>query len=410
MGGARWTVGPVACVLAAGCGGVLGADGATGGGSSATGGRDAAGGAESAGGSPAAGAGGSAACEPPAVVTPGQVDALIAAACVGYAAEYEPLRVVREIAMAVDASMSRTVASSGETRWTVSRAALLGAVREAPDEVWLGAVLGPNLGPTGAVAAVGPQPTEACLEPTSRLAANLLAPAAGQRAAFEALLARVEPSPGRPLEDLYAAAVADARRITGEALVVLVTDGEPTLGGGCTNPRAQLSPVGMAPLIDAITSAAADGIRTRVVGLPGSDALRTALSMAAVAGGTAPPGCDPVVPPYCHDDLSQESDLRAAFAATLDSILTPTVTLPCDFSLPSPPEGVSLLSLPDVIVRWPDGTQEQLAFDASGACGDGFTLDGSTVRLGAAICQAMGDTYPGATPLLMFRCEAGLEP
>jgi hypothetical protein len=153
-----------------------------------------------------------------------------------------------------------------------------------------------------------------------------------------------------PLHDAYTVALEHFAMIptVGSKHMVLVTDGQPTLSRGCLGVGEAGSPVGERPIIDEIAMAYQDmGIRTLVVGTPGSEANATTgadarpwLSAAALAGATARPGCSHTGPEYCHLDMSGEPDFASAL---LEATRLPPCQSPgCRLSLPTPPEGEEL--------------------------------------------------------------------
>jgi hypothetical protein len=82
-----------------------------------------------------------------------------------------------------------------------------------------------------------------------------------------------------------------------------------------------------------------DQVETFIVGSPGSEInecndaeLRSWLSAAARAGGTATAGCSDVGPNFCHFDISQAQDFGAALASALGTIAKKVVS--CDYSVP----------------------------------------------------------------------------
>jgi hypothetical protein len=101
----------------------------------------------------------------------------------------------------------------------------------------------------------------------------------------------------------------------GDKHVILVTDGADT----CTARQ------GINDMIQTGTPAAFQaGIRTWVIGAPGSENARSMLSQIAKAGGTAKAGCDVGNSPTtgnCHYDMTQ-GDFATTFAKALQEILS----------------------------------------------------------------------------------------
>jgi hypothetical protein len=104
--------------------------------------------------------------------------------------------------------------------------------------------------------------------------------------------------------------MANAAMLVGDKHLILVTDGADT----CAS-RQQ-----MAQLINTDAPAALQmGIRTWVIGAPGSENARYDLSHLAKAGGTARPNCD--VNSNCHYDMTM-GDFAMTFGMALQEILS----------------------------------------------------------------------------------------
>ena len=141
---------------------------------------------------------------------------------------------------------------------------------------------------------------------------------AAQQAAMEASLNNVTPGGGTPLvgatilayKHLHELALAGS--ITGNEFVVLITDGEQSeqcsYAPRCTDAQSCYD-----LLVDtrgAEGRGPGVGIRTFVIGAPGSEAARTVLSQIAKNGGTGAPGCDPAQG-NCHFDMTKGKDFGA---------------------------------------------------------------------------------------------------
>jgi hypothetical protein len=105
-----------------------------------------------------------------------------------------------------------------------------------------------------------------------------------------------------------------AQTLPGDKHVILVTDGADT----CTDRQ------GIADLIQNGTPKALQaGVRTWVIGAPGSENARSTLSQIAKAGGTGKANCDVGSSPTtgtCHYDMTQ-GDFATTFAKALQEIL-----------------------------------------------------------------------------------------
>jgi hypothetical protein len=153
--------------------------------------------------------------------------------------------------------------------------------------------------------------------------------------------------------------------------VVLITDGTPTYSLGCVGTGRIQDPVDPGPLVSEAASALSEGVRTFVIGSPGSEDARQSLSRMAEAGGTARDGCSHAGPHYCHFDMTQETDLEAGLATTLEAITG--LALSCRYDIPAPPNG-SLLdpSKVNVLFTPPAGAEELILQSPGQSCSDGW--------------------------------------
>jgi hypothetical protein len=268
------------------------------------------------------------------------------------------------------------------SKWEITTAALTKAVRSLPASATVGLSYFSN--------------NDACgvnSNPSVALGVN----AASQQSAIENSLKSVTPGGGTPLvgatvlayKDLHASALAG--RITGNGFVVLITDGAQS--EECSNPPTCMDAASCTDLLadEEVPKAAAAGvgIKTFVIGVPGSEPARTALSRIAKNGGTAPADCD-VAKGNCHFDMTAVSDLGAALADTLMQI--GGKTLSCELDLPAPEDGELDLDLVNVVYSPADGAPRLFYQDTKSACDGGadgwqYTADRSKIRLCGAACE-----------------------
>ncbi len=111
--------------------------------------------------------------------------------------------------------------------------------------------------------------------------------------------------------------------------MVLITDGLPTLtlecmgdvdDGGGFGGGGMPQPVDSQPIVDEISQAREDGVRTFLIGSPGSEGGREWMSEAAILGATAAAGCRLDGDPYRHMDMTTAPDFSAALRAGLRQI------------------------------------------------------------------------------------------
>ena len=203
--------------------------------------------------------------------------------------------------------------------------------------------------------------------------------------------------------------------------MLLITDGSPTMalqcigestgGGGMMGGGGGVADAPTEPIIAEITAAKAAGIRTFVIGSPGSEESssgmggdkRPWLSQAAQVGGTAAAGCSNDGPNFCHLDMTQEEDFSAALVAGLGAVVGQIVDA-CTFALPDPPMGQSIdLNLTTLIIESSSGAK-LVKPDNTGACTEGWQYMNGQVILCAASCEEVKND-PTARVQLMFGCS-----
>jgi hypothetical protein len=178
-----------------------------------------------------------------------------------------------------------------------------------------------------------------------------------------------------------------------------------------------MNPVDPSPLVGAATAAATAGVRTFVIGSPGSDSneagndTRAALSAMAEAGGTAFPGCSHDGPNFCHFDMTQEADFATALTEALAQISGQVLS--CTYTIPAPPDGkdldlekvnVKLFSSaavePELIGQSPEGV----------ACTNGwqYSAGGTELELCGATCEQV-KSLSGARVEIEFGCTTTVQ-
>src|SRR5690606_30076251 len=87
-------------------------------------------------------------------------------------------------------------------------------------------------------------------------------------------LGDAEPDGSTPTHDAYKHALDNSMRVTnvpGSRYMLLITDGVPTYALQCVGSGFPNDPSPTEPIVDEIAAAAADGIKTFIVGSPGSE-------------------------------------------------------------------------------------------------------------------------------------------
>jgi hypothetical protein len=159
-------------------------------------------------------------------------------------------------------------------------------------------------------------------------------------------------------------------------------------------------------LIDEATLAFESGVRTFVIGSPGSEQTRDVLSRLATEGGTAANDCSDAGPKYCHFDMTTEPDLAAGLRNALEEIATRVRS--CEYPIPAPPAGQALD--PDLVnvLYTPNGAEAvTIGRDpSSSACSEGwqYSADGASIVLCGAACELVR-ADPTGTVEVLFGCE-----
>ena len=241
--------------------------------------------------------------------------------------------------------------SDMKSKWEITRAALEAAIRTLPQDTVVGLSYFSN--------------DESC--GVHSLPSVPLSPLdLRQLSALRASLDNVTPNGATPLvgatvlayRHLHAKALAG--EIHGAKYVVLITDGEQS--DICTDATRceDAADCTRVLLEEDVPRAAASGvgIKTFVIGAPGSERARTVLSAIAQQGGTAPDECE-VSKGDCHFDMTREDRFDAA---ALQETLTQIAgrALSCELPLPQPATGTVQLDRLNVIYSPPDGSAPQL--------------------------------------------------
>jgi len=319
--------------------------------------------------------------------------------CAGQVAGAEVAPSVLQLLVDTSGSMGEDAPGGRGSKWTVTRKATLDAIDNMPGDTSLGLVFYPNV----------PNNSQPCFDQKTAVAvAPLAATGSAQRQQILTAFTRQNPQGGTPTHDAYRYALSqiEATAVAGSRFLVLITDGTPTYTLGCKgNGRAQ-NAVDSTPLINEAAAALANGIRTFVIGSPGSEGARTSLSRMAEAGGTAAPQCSHNGPNYCHFDMTTQSDLATGLAGALEQITG--IALSCSYAIPAPPAGGALdPTKVNVLFTPPTGTKELIP-QSLGGCSDGwqYSSDRSQIQLCGSTCDRVRSSN-GALEL-QFGCATQL--
>lgn len=263
---------------------------------------------------------------------------------------------------------------------------------------------GPAMGSGGTTGGGGAAGNSTCIN--RQVAVAQAALNTTQRNAILTALRNKMPSGNTPTHDAYNFAVETLKASTlpGPKYVVLVTDGAPTFSLGCVGDG--LASVDASPIVQAVADAAKDGIKTFVIGSPGSETARESLSKMATQGGTPLAGCSDAGPNYCHFDMTTATDLSAALNAAFKAI-TGQVVSTCTYNIPAPTGGKELdLRLVDVSFTSGSGQTMRVAKDPSDdMCNRGwnFSADKKQIVLCPDMCESIKSDN-GAKVNVVFAC------
>jgi hypothetical protein len=301
--------------------------------------------------------------------------------CVGEEAGTELAPAVVELLVDTSLSMDETAPGSRRSKWEETRDAMLNAIGLMPATTAVGVVFFPDVD-------VGAMP---CFDSQADVNIDSLGgSASAQRSAVAAAFQKEAPRGSTPTHDAYRYALGQLANATkpGQRYLVLITDGTPTYALNCQGSGTPQDPADPRPLIPEAASALGRGIKTFVIGSPGSEDARQSLSQMAQAGGTASPGCSNDGPNYCHFDMTQKPDFAVALRDALASISG--LALSCVYDIPPPPNGGELDFAKVNVLYTPPGEKQQiLAQSPSGSCSDGwaYSPDMSQVLLCGNTCD-----------------------
>lgn len=328
-------------------------------------------------------------------------------ACATGIAETQALPAVLELVIDTSASMawppgweptSKEPPPFGvASKWEITREALTRAVGKLPSSTHLGVNFYPNVAHS----------SDRCTKNEAALALGSLGDrGSAQRKRFEQALAAALPRGGTPTHSAYRYGLDLVAKgaAQGAAFILLITDGAPNYTLNCGGDG--FAQVDSAPLVAEAQAALARGIRTFVIGSPGSEPARSALSRVAEAGGTATPDCSHEGPSYCHFDMTKKDDLGAALADALSDIRTELTS--CEYTVPNPPPGQTLdPERVNVVTTSGDGEIRVLTRVSEPDCRDGWRYSRDRRRI--VLCErSCGEVRrdPESRVDVLFGCES----
>jgi hypothetical protein len=294
--------------------------------------------------------------------------------------------------------MDQDAPGSRRSKWEETRDALGNAVSLMPATTRLGLVFYPDV-------AVG---ADECFDNQADVAAELLgADGSDHRDRVERAFSNQDPGGSTPTHDAYRYALAElaGAQGTGARFLVLITDGTPTYALGCEGSGTPADPADPTPLIPEAAAALGRGMKTFVIGSPGSEDARRSLSQMAQAGGTAKADCShDGDPAFCHFDMTEQEDFATGLRDALSSISG--LALSCAYDIPPSPGGRVLdPSRVNVLFTPLDGEQETIARGASGSCSTGwqYSADQRQILLCGDTCERVRELNGSLS--LEFGCQ-----
>jgi hypothetical protein len=278
-------------------------------------------------------------------------------------------------------------AAPNDSRWDVFRTTLNAVLAGLPDSLAAGLMHYPE--PDRACASMAP------VVPIGALSST--------RSAIASQLMSLVPEYITPTHDAVLAALAQVRaRKEGGRFVVLATDGAASVcrmcNAACTDDQGRVPSSDNDAMIAAVRTAfESEGIRTFVVGVPGSQGYRDVLSRLAEAGGTSRgDGCSESGPAYCHYDLTDATtDFGALLGETLAEIGGSVLT--CELDVPENAE----VDLDRVNVRLTNGASvNDLKRDKSEQNGWNYSQDERSILLFGPACEAAKAVTNGRIDIL----------
>jgi len=349
-------------------------------------------------------------------LTNDQVDEIVNGQCAAWTSELEAVPAKLELVVDVSSSMSNRAPGSNLSKWEETRDALIEAIpgdgNGAPglsSEVAVGLLYYPNM--VNQAGSLEPRDVSACVRTDLAVPMSLLGgeDPGSHRVELRTSMATMETGRGTPTHDAYKYAVDnmvlgdDNQAFSGNPYVLLITDGMPTMSLGCVNPNGNLSEVDPQPIVEEVASAAQRGVKTFIVGSPGSETGKEWLSQAAVEGGTAPAGCSVTGPDgnWCHMDLTTADSFADALRGALSTVTSQLGM--CTYGIPVPSAGEQLDLTSINVIMTIDGQNEWVLRDNQGDCSEGWQLVDNQIVLCPSTCDR-ANASPGVSIVVVAGC------
>jgi hypothetical protein len=198
-----------------------------------------------------------------------------------------------------------------------------------------------------------------------------------------------------PTHDAYEYALDELAASTaqGQKFLVLITDGTPSYTLGCIGTGLPDQMLDNGPLVAAAATAFGSGIKTFVVGSPGSDDpdARPDLSAMARNGGTGTNNCNDQGNPYCHFDMTAATDVSGALTMALGTIAQ-QIPVNCNFEIPPNPTGEQIDPGKVNVEFLLNGMRNEAGKDPDGQCNtDGWVFDDDDNPQEVILCPDLCD-------------------
>jgi hypothetical protein len=353
-------------------------------------------------------------------LTPEEVEDINNAACAGWVGEGENLPAILQLVVDVSGSMEEDAPGGGGSKWDVTREALRDALVALPASAAVGVLYYPN---RNNELSTEPRDVDECVNVDAMIPIDLLgAQGSGHRDNLDESLDDANTGSYTPTHDAYKYALENGLQpynSQANKFMLLITDGAPTMALQCIGEEGDGGGMGMgggnivdqptAPIVDEVAGAMAAGVRTFIIGSPGSevssngDDKRPWMSEAAQVGGTAAAGCSTNGPNFCHMDMTQEPDFAAALVAGLGAVVGQIIDQ-CEFSFPTPPPGETIDPEKTTLIVQTSSGAKVVMPDNQGDCSEGWQLTmAGRIQLCPASCEEL-KTDPTATVQLLFGC------
>jgi len=316
--------------------------------------------------------------------------------CAGQEAGTELAPAIVELLVDTSLSMDENAPGSRRSKWVETRQVMLEGIDVMPGTTSVGVVFYPDV-------EVGANP---CFDAQADVGIQALGGmSSAQRLGIRDAFGKESPRGSTPTHDAYRYALEQlaASTLPGQRFLVFVTDGTPTYALGCQGSGNQQDPADPTPLIPEAASALGRGIKTFVIGSPGSEGARKSLSQMAQAGGTAKAGCSNNGPNYCHFDMTQQPDFTVALRDAVASITG--LALSCSYDIPPPPSGSTLDPAKVNVLFKPENGEREVLLQSSSGCSDGwqYSPNGKQILLCGETCDRVKSSTGQVS--LQFGCS-----